>query len=158
MQGRTVRTRPKSMRRLAAVASVAVGAFLVGVAISPSTGLASGRNRPVQSFGSIPQAAITRTGIDWSMAPDYIAVLKRGVVVGYVAKAALDQSKVMVGPRNGGTFTPSRSSVLNVVNRSHSLVGHFYPIVGFVPDNETSPPPGVTPTTVYGPPLTSGDG
>jgi hypothetical protein len=121
-------------------------------------GSASGREHPVQSFGRIPAAAITQAGIIWSMAPDYIAVLKRGVVVGYVAKAALDQSEVMIGPRNGGTFTPSRSSVLSVVNRSLRVVGHFYPMIGFVAGNESSPPAGVTPTTVYGPPITSGDG
>jgi hypothetical protein len=158
MQGRNMHTRRQPRRRMAAVASVAAGAFIVGVAIAPSIGLASGRDRSVQSFGRIPQAAVTRTGINWSIAPDYIAVLKRGVVVGYVAKAALDQSEVIVGPRNGGTFTPSHSSVLNVVNRSLRLVGHFYPMIGFVPNNESSPPPGVTPTTVYGPPITSGDG
>jgi hypothetical protein len=143
---------------MAAVASVAASAFVVGVAISPSIGLASGSNRPIESFGRIPEAAITQAGINWSIAPDYIAVLKRSVVVGYVAKAALDQSEVIVGPRNGGTFTPSQSSVLNVVNRSLRLVGHFYPMIGFVPNNESSPPPGVTPTTIYGPPITSVDG
>jgi len=159
MQGRNIRARRTSRCRLTAVASVAVGAFIVGVAVSPSMGSASGRERSVvQSFGRIPEAAITRAGINWSMAPDYIAVLKRGVVVGYVAKVALDQSERMVGPRNGGTFAPSRSSVLNVVNRSLRLVGHFYPMIGFVASNEASPPPGVTPTTVYGPPIVFGDG
>jgi hypothetical protein len=110
------------------------------------------------SFGRIPNVAMSGAGINWAAAPDYIAVLKRGHVVGYVPKAELDQAAI-IGPRNGGTFRPSASSVLTVVNRSLDVVGHFYPMVGFVPEDSPAPPPSDPPTTVlYGPTVTTGDG
>ena len=153
MQGRTHR-RYHSRRYLTA-GSLAVAAFAVGTAISPALGLAGGAVRSPVTFGRIPHAAMSRAGIDWAAAPDYIAVLKRGQVVGYVPKVELDQTGI-IGPRNGGTYTPSSSSVLIVVNRSLHIVGHFYPMVGFVPEDSPAPQPAVPPTTVlYGPTVTS---
>lgn len=158
MQKRTYTSRHRFHSHRAVVALVVGMAFAVGIAMSPAVGHASSKGRAKYSFGRIPRAAFTQAGINWALAPDYVAVLRRGTVVGYVSKAVLDQSQAIVGPRNGGTFAPSASSILPVVNQSLRLVGHFYPAIGFVAVNKSVPDPVVTPTTVYGPPLESSTG
>ena len=136
--------------RVRTIASLGALAFVMGVAVSPAFGLSSGHGVHSPTFGRIPQSALTASGIDWSLVPDYVAVVAHGSVVGYVAKSTIDASAKVIGPLNGGSYTPGRTSVLTVVNRTLTPVGHFYPVRGFVRSGDAQPVLTVTATTVYG--------
>jgi hypothetical protein len=139
-------------RRAAAASAVALVAFSVGIAVSPALGL----TKPPVTFGRIPQRAITSAGIKWSAVPDYVAVLSHGRTVGYVAKSSLDGAVPLLGPRNGGSYTPASRQDPIVVNRALHVVGKIVPMVGFVAQGQPAPNPTVTPTTVYGNPTAVG--
>lgn len=140
-------------RRAAAASAVALVAVSVGIAVSPALGL----TKPPVTFGRIPQRALTPTGIEWSAVPDYVAVVSHGRTVGYVAKSSLDGAARLLGPKNGGSYTPTGAQDPIVVNRALQVVGRIVPMVGFVAEGQSAPTPTVTPTTVYGA-ATSGGG
>jgi hypothetical protein len=96
------------------------------------------------TFGNIPANAVEPNGIAWSKVPDYVGVVKDGRVVGYISRATYEN---LLDPK------PSRSEVENapvpVYSESLRLVGHMYPVVGFVPLGSPAPSQAATtPTTI----------
>ena len=135
-----------SKRRVLLFAASLIGACAVAGGLVVSTAGSS----PV-TFGRIPASAQTATGMDWSLLPDYVSTVgPGGVVVGYVAKQALEDSLQpahLTGPLNGGSY--SELTVLPVYNRQLQQVGNMYPNVGYVPLGDPAPTEQqMTPTTM----------
>jgi hypothetical protein len=90
--------------------------------------------------GSLPTSAIVDGQIDWSKAPKLIEIVSQtGSALGYVLKSDLDGAVEVIGPQNGGTYTPACGSEgIDLFNAAHThTVGAYYPGAGFVPNGET---------------------
>ncbi len=94
--------------------------------------------------GPIPQSAFLSNGIDQSQVPDFIPALSGGRVVGFIPKAQLFPSAP--APNLGSPaadIAAQNAALVHTVYASDltTVVGHWYPGVGFVPVGETPPPP-----------------
>jgi len=102
--------------------------------------------------GRVPRDAVSHGRINWVAVPEYISVVgPGGTVVGYIQKRDVDGSTPIVGPLNGGTYTPvCGTDGIDVYNQASGVViGHLFPNAGYVPNGTT--PTCVTPTTFAGP-------
>lgn len=105
-----------------------------------------------QTFGNLPASAFSSNGIDWSQAPDYVAVVGKGGVIGYVPKAQMEQAlqQPPSSPLNGGmTSVDTTDAIETVYNTQLQIIGYIYRERGYVPVGEALPP-AVPPTTVVG--------
>ncbi len=147
-----------SVKVLAIVAGVCVAALAIGLRWSPV--VRASATSPHATFGQVPPAAFTSSGINWSLAPEYIATVGHSQkVVGYIPKIDIERSVAAGrGPMNGGSYSPTvSSSVLPVYNKHLTLVGHMYTGLGFVPLGQ-SVADEAPPTTFVGPSVASSSG
>ena len=139
----TQRVRSWTWRPLAVSGSaVAFAATLIVVFTSPGPGHLSGTMVGLTK-GTMP--ASTSGLVNSKKAPDFIsAVGRNGKIVGYIPKAYLlpTQTNQPIGSRVGGV-APVYASNLK------TLVGHFYPGVGFVPLGQSAVSEPCTPVTTF---------
>ena len=160
----TVRRRRSSRRLLlpSAIvgAVVAAGAILSGTWPSAVKPVSASTIMPIHSAvagivsSRIPRSAIHGGRVNWSDVPTYVAVISDGSVVGYVQKADIDGQLPVIGPLNGGTYTPvCGSDGINVyASNDTTIVGALYPNLGYVPAGQTpNCANATTPTTVSQP-------
>lgn len=134
---------------VAATAGVAYATRSTGGPVAPSTthvGYATHVSIGTRglTFGNIPASAVRPDGIDWAKVPDYVGVVKDGRVVGYISRATYER---LLEPQPGPARIENASTP--VYDESLRLVGHVYPVVGFVPLGSPAPSQEeMTPTTV----------
>lgn len=153
------RTAFSARRSLIGITAVAALAGLIAVVGPRSSGGTAGASvlidlhAPVGGTvtGRLPRSAVVNGRVDWRSAPNRIALVSAtGAIEGYVRKAILDGTAGVIGPLNGGTFTPECGSQgIRVYNKTGTrVVGAYYPDAGFVPLGVSPRCIHVTPTTV----------
>ncbi len=136
---------------------VGLAALFGAVFILPSSVGPASASTVVQvhsaAFGTvdirISRRSIAHGRIDWAQVPIFVPVVSHGETVGYVQKIDIDGQLPVIGPENGGTYTPvCGSNGINVYSSNDvTVIGAVYPGVGFVLNGQVPNCSGVVPTT-----------